>query len=519
MRAKFGNKRRQRSPTKHSVSSDQAEMRQGHSYRALGTYPVSHRCPTTPHENLSARDGCGGRGSFESVEICEKSPSRAKNYLYRESQGGALDLLVTIGSRTSRSRATMGNDDWLLDMIPLRGNAEGKRGAKGKRGAMGKLVDKMRMLFHGIDLNDDNSVSREELGRAIRARSERFSKLSETDLTIIFNYFDKNGKGGIDVKEFFFRLGTLQLTAGSTLTPAQVFDAVVEDILLRVGSSSINIVVDAAGGENKVADSKVAEELLENEEGGVGCAGACVGDKSDFFIIGVAQVIIIVGVILALVLANMPVLALAAVGVLIYVIATFCCNRSLDLLSNQIEGLDALVSEIEKVYHANPSYRWHIECYHMERRTRRVKRGNRYVTETYYVKVVTHRATKTGKVSAKDVSEKFVPQSSCELMQLCSNMDLNEFQSNSDYIRRKNAWLLANRRDAKQDHSTSMSVQEHSPNMLVSYVPELRPWWMEKKYYLISSIFCCPVCYKMAFNAACGRQKYTFKKLIGRVIQ
>lgn len=64
MRAKFGNKRRQRSPTKHSVSSDQAEMRQGHSYRALGTYPVSHRCPTTPHENLSARDGCGGRGSF-----------------------------------------------------------------------------------------------------------------------------------------------------------------------------------------------------------------------------------------------------------------------------------------------------------------------------------------------------------------------------------------------------------------------------------------------------------------------
>lgn len=125
--------------------------------------------------------------------------------------------------------------------------------------------------------------------------------------------------------------------------------------------------------------------------------------------------------------------------------------------------------------------------------------------------MTTHTATQTGRLRSYEVSPPFVPDlNSYALTQIISSARVQvQFV---EYFSARDAWRAANTRDKHQDFSAAEAVPELQPELLVEYVPGLRPWWMAPWAFALASFTLSALCYKVAFNARCGRQEVLFVK-------
>ena len=138
-----------------------------------------------------------------------------------------------------------------------------------------------------------------------------------------------------------------------------------------------------------------------------------------------------------------------------------------------------VVDYIGAVHSRNPTYYWHISCYHYETRTVTVGSGKNRRTETRSVKVTTYTNSTGGTIPAMDLSDTFVPNTSAKLVQLdCTHqLDL----SSSNYPSRQASWMNANSRDQYQVPLANMLMScTHGGNVLTGqdrYRISRLPYW------------------------------------------
>ena len=219
-------------------------------------------------------------------------------------------------------------------------------------------------------------------------------------------------------------------------------------------------------------------------------------------------VAVIVGIVVAIVTSNMDLLAIAGVGYVIYLFAS-CGSTEAGLVQNSLQGTDALVEQLNIMYRANCAYSWSIECYHYEQRTV-ISTGSQRA-RTKQVRVVTHRASTSGRLLTFDTSAPFVPAlNSYALTQVVSSVDIR--MRSTEYYADRDRWRAANTRDEHQDFSSSENLPELKPEMLVEFVPGTKPWWVSEGCFTIAVFAMLSLFYQAALNSICGRQEYVFIK-------
>jgi len=163
-------------------------------------------------------------------------------------------------------------------------------------------------------------------------------------------------------------------------------------------------------------------------------------------IVGVALGIIFI----VLVADNWQVfLGAGAVFYLIY----FCVgaaftNRS--ALGKMTEGMNSVLEINLQLRRQDLEFKWHIQCYHYETRTRTVTDSEgRSHTETYQERVNTHSASRNGLIGCTDHSEDFIPNTDAKFCYIKSKCD-KDF-SGSNYHSSYQQWINSNIRDTHHD--------------------------------------------------------------------
>jgi len=269
---------------------------------------------------------------------------------------------------------------------------------------------------------------------------------------------------------------------------------------------------------DKVVEILHDPEAQESKAKGQGCGDGCKQTiREDSGCTIVLQVIIVVGILLTIILQNLAFLAMVGAGYLLYLIYVSCCLKTHSMLGNTMEGMEAVVKYIERVHAADPSFRWHIECWHYETKTR-LKTSSKGLsrTKTERVKVVTHRASKTGALHSIDQSEKFIPDTSYTLTQLKSKVDIT-FAPGSNYRSSYSAWVSANKRDTHQSYGRTEFVSCHQKHALIEWVPGTKSCWMGDCCYFLSNVFLVSLVYRCVLNSKCGRAQYNFHKVASNI--
>jgi hypothetical protein len=260
--------------------------------------------------------------------------------------------------------------------------------------------------------------------------------------------------------------------------------------------------------DDNVVDLRQKEVKFEQRRGQglVAALGRVLGSKAGLLsvlgLVGIAA-----GIAVALVTRNNQAFFLALAGYATFLFASFM-GHDFALLSNAVAGAAGLAARFEPAYRANAKFRWHIECYHNERRTTTDSKGHRH---THTVRVTTYTATHEGALRSFELSAPFVPdENSFVLTQVISRARVQiRFPG---YFQARDSWRAANTRDAHQDFSATESIPGMAEEVLVEYVPGARPWWMTRWAFVLWTLLLSSLCFKVAFNARCGRQEYTFVK-------
>merc|ERR1712096_136877 len=148
---------------------------------------------------------------------------------------------------------------------------------------------------------------------------------------------------------------------------------------------------------------------------------------------------------------------------------------------------------VKKVKRAPPSIVWHIECYHMETRTRIVSytdnEGNRQTRiETYTVRIVTHTASRSYRYDAwDDVSGDLPPLDDYKLTKLTIGKKwvFADAFTETDYYNRQTNWIIRNDRDVSYDFSTKLNIKGYTPKVLAEVQAGQTPCWLNRCYFAL----------------------------------
>ena len=373
-----------------------------------------------------------------------------------------------------------------------------------------RMSDRLRdlhVLFAATDADHGGKLSLAEFVAGVRPL---VGPLSGAEEQFLFDAFDVTRDRKIDLAEFDFALFRDVQATGDAVDVRATLAA----MLLRKLAAYRALAPGERGNIGSQVDDNVVDlfqkRVVAAQKRGRGFCAALALVLGSFS--GVASVLcigaLVAGIALGVILNTKTYFVLAGVGYAVHFVVSFCCGHDYSLLSNPVAGADGLAAQFERVYRANASYRWHIECYHYEERVTKNSKGERH---TERVRVTTYTASREGRLRSFEASPPFVPNvNSHALLQVVSNARVQiRF---TGYFQERDAWRRANTRDTHQDFSAAELVPELMEDALVEFVAGLRPKWMTLGAFALATLFLASLCFKVAFNARCGRQEYTFVK-------
>jgi len=263
---------------------------------------------------------------------------------------------------------------------------------------------------------------------------------------------------------------------------------------------------------------------------GVGASGACAQHGLSYFVSCFLQLVVPVLLVLFLLkvgssndyhgnsgntnaLSNMGVWA--GICYLVYLIHAFCCTKFASAVGNRITGLDEVCNTLERPKSEHPHYRWTIQCYHMETRTRQQSyqdaNGNqqtRTVTETH--RVNTWHSSHSGVIPSVDHTATFVPDTTALVTEVDTFLDMDFSQSNYLFCYRH--WCRANRFDIHADESRSEWLPSRKEGFLAEWVAGARPCWQRRTCYVFATLFLFSMCFRWLAQSKSGYQKFVYRK-------
>ena len=375
-----------------------------------------------------------------------------------------------------------------------------------------RMSDRLRAL-HGVffagDADRSGHLSPAEFLAGI---APLVGPLDSTEQEFLFDAFDFSRDGRIDLAEFDYALFRDVQAAGDA---ADVRGALAA-LLLRKLAAFRALAPGERGNRGSKVDINVVDlqqrrVKAEQRRGqGLAAAAARVLSSKTGLVSLAGLAALVVGLVLNLLMRDRVGLLyvyVAIAGYVVYAAASFS-GHDFGLVSNAVSGAEGLAAQFDPVYRANAAYRWHISCYHYETRTTRDSKGH---THSERVRVTTHTATLEGRLRSFEVSAPFVPdENSYALTEVISRARVQvRFE---EYFHARDRWRAANTRDTHQDFSSSETIPGLRPEVLVEFVPGLKPWWMARWAFAAATLLLSSVCFRVAFHARCGRQDYLFVK-------
>lgn len=202
-----------------------------------------------------------------------------------------------------------------------------------------------------------------------------------------------------------------------------------------------------------------------------------------------------------------------------------CLSSSCKYLSNVKtgEGAHKLVKKVKK---SPPQLSWHIQCYHMETRTRVVtytdnqgRSGTRI--ETYTVRVDTHSASKSYRYDSwDDVSGDLPPLEEYKLTKLTIGKKwiFADDMTEEDYYSKQERFIRINDRDVSYDFQVKYGLKHYLPKVLAEIVPGQTPCWLNRCCFTLWNLFCCSWAYRACFTAVSGARTFNIIKRIQKTV-
>jgi hypothetical protein len=364
-----------------------------------------------------------------------------------------------------------------------------------------RMSDRLQALHAVFAKGDADSNGQLTYGEFVAGIRPLVGTLDPSEEVFLFAAFDFTKDGKIDLAEFDYTLFRDVQVFGDSFGDAASVKRALADLILRKLAAFRALAPGEHGNQGKAGvDDNIVEvqQTAVKREQARG-QGAAVATAQVFGsvagIVSSLSIAVFVGGIVAAIMTETPAFFIVAgVAYAFHFGASVCCGHDFGLLSNAVSGAAGLVARFDPVYRANAAFRWHIECYHYETRTYTTtdSKGHRH-THTKRVRVTTHVATHEGRLRSFEVSPPFIPDvNSYALTQLLSTARVQvKF---AEYFAARDSWRAANTRDAHQDFSAAELVPELQPEILVEYVPGLRPMWMTQFVYLVSTALFSALC-------------------------
>mmetsp|Transcript_105352 Transcript_105352/g.328393 ORF Transcript_105352/g.328393 Transcript_105352/m.328393 type:complete len:395 (+) Transcript_105352:483-1667(+) len=329
----------------------------------------------------------------------------------------------------------------------------------------------------------------------------------------LWQRLDTRGRGFLDIDDLLHLLGRAHMQHPLVPIDALLYEAAT----LIIGGTHGGAGPAAPGAEH--FDLPVAEAPR-----GVGVAGACQKHGSSYFISLILQIAMPVLVVMFFQEARRPthteknghIYSSGAVFVyVLYLLHSFCCTRFSSAIGNRISGMDHVCNVLERPKSEHPAFRWHIQCYHFETRTRtettRDAQGNtstRTVTERH--RVNTWHSTHTGVIPSIDRTPRFVPNTRALICEVDTSLDLDFSESN--YLQCYRHWCYANRFDVHAEESRREDLPSRRAAFLAELVAGARPCWMRRAAYVLATLLMFSVCFRLTVQSRVGQQDFTYRK-------
>ena len=210
---------------------------------------------------------------------------------------------------------------------------------------------------------------------------------------------------------------------------------------------------------------------------------------------------------------------------LTYIILEFCSSVAKYLCNKTSEG--GIYQKMGSYYRSYPVFQFYCECYHYEKRTRRVKRkvnGKiRYRTETRTVKVTTHRESYDFPYySERDVSglfyldcdRAFITRRRFIQLDILTEINFADPISCMDYeIAKDNFWRRNRFRDVRFYFNESRYIPGLVRENLVT-LGNSGPCCVNFFFYFMFTLITFAELYKCCYNSMCIDQTYRIRKLV-----
>jgi hypothetical protein len=356
--------------------------------------------------------------------------------------------------------------------------------------------------FFAVSQSNQMMISKAELRNF-------FWNLNLTDdaFAQIWDRFDARHRGFLDIDDLLHLLGRAHMQYPMVPIDALLYEAA--SLILNGGQNpQLNGYPGATHFDIPVAVTPH----------GIGVGGAMERHFCSYFFSILLQIAVPVLIVLALLAVSdgqEPFIFAAAGLYVLYLVHSFCCSKFLSAVGNRITGLDSVCNAMERPKSEHPVYHWHIQCYHMETRTKTENytdsEGNqktRTVTET--VRVNTWSNRHSGIIPSVDATPMFQPDTTALMTEIDTELDLDLTHSN--YVQCYRHWCLANRFDVHADTSRSEDLPSRKSAVLAEWVSDVRPCWVRKTFYVLATLFLCSMCFRLTVQARSGYQKFTYKK-------
>lgn len=383
--------------------------------------------------------------------------------------------------------------------------------SKMQQGALAEI----KSMFFVCDVSKDGRISKGEFRNFLWNMN-----LDDESLDIVWNKINIRKNDELDIDDLLFFLGRSHLLNKEVPIDALLYDGISVMIRGRPGRSQPS----AAAFQRWDFDPKIDKQGM----GGSRAASATSGRETCSSIWTIAAPIINVllgGFLLLRVISGVhgqqeeDENSQAGCGLLffvvIYLMAACFCSKLGSALSNSTEGFDRVFTILDKPRYENPHFRWHIQCYHYETRTRQVrttdKDGNQSTrTETYQERVNTHFAEASGFIPSTDHTAAYIPDTratSCEV----DTEEQHNFSS-SNYMPEFVLWKGFHWRDMHADVSHTERCPSRLDSILATWMPGTKPWWMTQSVYYLVTMLCCHFCYAVKMRSEITLQDYVYHK-------
>eukprot|EP00929_Paragymnodinium_shiwhaense_P025465 TRINITY_DN15395_c0_g2_i3.p1 TRINITY_DN15395_c0_g2~~TRINITY_DN15395_c0_g2_i3.p1 ORF type:complete len:558 (-),score=83.53 TRINITY_DN15395_c0_g2_i3:465-2138(-) len=276
----------------------------------------------------------------------------------------------------------------------------------------GLRFQNVRCMFFAMSESGQTKISKAELRNFLwnlNLEDEQFASL--------WQRLDTRAHGFLDIDDLLHLVGRAHLQHPAVPIDALIYEAAL--LILRPGLQP-------------PPQGHFDNDISGTPEG-IGWQGACARHGCSYFVSILLQVVIPVFLVLFLLDVdsdNQQMHAwIAGIAYIVYLVHSFCCTRFASAVGNRIKGLNAVCNIMEAPKSEHPHFRWHVQCYHYETRTRtesyRDSNGNtqtRTVTET--VRVNTWSATHRGVIPSTDHTPPFVPNTRALMTEIDSPIPL-----------------------------------------------------------------------------------------------